>query len=203
MEFFSVLHFFYKFDTMITNKLSLNIPDILTPCVLRIEDTSIYNDLMPYVCPRVQVQIPGFKDCAVFTEVGNSNTQVKKNFVLNLSACNLGIQSNNCDSQFDTLPDGVYVIKYSNSPNDALFVEYNHLRVNLLKVKIKQYLSELTLAACEPSVEVEEKFKHLMKINQYIDAAKAKAEWDLDVDGAVALYGYAKKLLDEYSCKLF
>jgi hypothetical protein len=188
---------------MITNKLNLNIPDILTPCVLRIEDLSIYNELMPYVCPTVQVKIPGFDECAVFTQDGDEATTVHKNFVLNLSACNLGLQSQNCTSEFETIPDGVYTITYSLSPNDKLYVEYDHLRVTNIKLRLKKELCELDLAACEPSVEVFDKLKQLNLINDYLDAAKAKVEFCNDSENGVILYAYADKLLSEYSCKLY
>lgn len=185
---------------MATNSLSLNIPDIMTDCVLRIEDTSIYDPLMPYVCPTVQVLVPGYRDCVTFNDT--TIPAVGKNFIFNLSACNLGVQTSCCGDEFHTIPDGIYVIKYALSPFDKMYVEYNHLRVTTLRKQLKEEWCKLKLSACEPIPETQDNFLALMEITGYIDAAKAKAEYCLDAEQAMVLYNYAKKLLDKYSCKL-
>ena len=118
---------------MATNSLSLNIPDVMTDCVLRIEDTSAYNSLMPYICPTLQILVPGYKNCVSFNDEVTSSPLVAQNFIFNLSACNLGVQQANCGNDYDVIPDGIYVIKYSLSPNDKSYVEYNHLRVTAIK----------------------------------------------------------------------
>jgi len=192
--------FLFNNTCMATNSLSLNIPNIMTDCVFRIEDTSIYSSLMPYICPTVQVLVPGYSDCVTFNDT--TVPKVIQGFVFNLSACDLNIQTANCGSEFDPLPDGIYVIKYSLSPNDKMYVEYNHLRVTSLRTKLKQEWCNLKLSACEPIPETQNKFLSLMAITGYIDAAQAKAEYCLDASQAMVLYNYAKKLLDNYSCKI-
>lgn len=197
----SLFSFFFNFDIM-TNKLSLNIPDIQTDCILRIEDTSWYDPIMPYVCPTLQVLVPGFKDCVEF----NSTTVpivVEKGFIFNLNACELKLQSGQCGVLFNELPDGVYVIKYSISPNEQLYVEYNHLRITAIKKQLKAELCKLQLGACEPGAETDAKFKDLMRISGYIDAAKASVEYCLDAEKGMVIFNYAKKLLDAFSCKIF
>lgn len=186
---------------MATNLLSLNIPDIMTDCVFRIEDTSLYEPLMPYICPTVQVLVPGYKDCVTFNDT--TVPTVGKNFIFNLSACDLEIQKSQCGSEFNSLPDGIYVIKYALSPFEKMYVEYNHLRVTGLKKKLKAEFCKLKLSACEPIPETKSKFDELMQITAYIEAAKAKAEFCLDADQAMVLYNYANKLMSQYSCKLF
>jgi len=186
---------------MATNKLLLNIPDILTDCVLRIEDTSVYAALMPYVCPTVQVTVPGFKDCVTFN---NTTTPlIGKGFILNLTACDLELQQESCGTKYNVLPDGIYTVRYSMSPNDRLYVEYDHLRVSVIKHKLKGEWNKLKLGACEPRADIENKFKELMIITSYIDAAKANADYCLDRNKSMALYNYAKKKLNEFSCKIF
>jgi hypothetical protein len=197
---FSLFSIFFKIQNMATNSLSLNIPDIMTDCVLRIEDTSIYDPLMPYICPTVQVLVPGYKDCVTFNDT--TVPAVGANFILNLSACNLKVQTNRCGDEFYPLPDGIYVIKYALSPHDKMYVEYNHLRVTALRKQLKEEWCKLKLSACEPIPETEDKFNALMEITGYIDAAKAKAEYCLKAEEAMVLYNYAKKLLDKFSCKL-
>lgn len=184
-----------------TNKLSLNIPDIQTDCILRIEDTSWYDPIMPYVCPTLQVLVPGFKDCVEFNE--STSKVVGKGFIFNLNACELKLQSGQCGVLFNEIPDGVYVIKYSISPNEQLYVEYNHLRTTAIKKQLKAELCKLQLGACEPGAEIDARFKDLMRISGYIDAAKASVEYCLDAEKGMVIYNYAKKLLDNYSCKIF
>jgi hypothetical protein len=186
---------------MATNSLSLNIPNIMTDCILRIEDTSVYEPLLPYICPTVQVLVPGYRDCVTFNDT--TVPTVDKGFIFNLTACDLKVQSAHCGTEFDALPDGIYVIKYSMSPNDRMYVEYNHLRVTALRAKLKEQWCNLKLSACEPIPETKEKFLSLMEITGYIDAAQAKAEYCLDHEQAMVLYNYAKKLLDGYCCKLY
>ena len=193
--------FLFKTKTMATNKLSLNIPDIMTDCILRIEDTSVYEPLMPYNCPTVQIMVPGF---STYKTLDNTTTPViGKGFILNLTACNLNLQTSDCGSIYNSIPDGVYTVKYSIQPNDRLYVEYNHLRVTALKRQLQKQLCSLNMAGCEPSVEVMAKFNELMKISGYIDAAKAKVEYCHNVDQGMLIFNYAKKLLDKFSCQLF
>jgi len=186
---------------MATNSLSLNIPDIMTDCILRVEDTSVYEPLLPYVCPTLQILVPGYRDCVTLNDT--TVPKVDKGFIFNLTACDLKVQTSCCGTEFDPLPDGIYVIKYSTSPHDRMFVEYNHLRVTCLRKKLKEEWCNLKLSACEPIPQTKEKFLALMEITGFIDAAKAKAEYCLDSEQAMVLYNYAKKLLDNYSCKLF
>lgn len=186
---------------MATNKLALNIPDIMTDCILRVEDLSVYEPLMPYTCPTLQITVPGFNQCVTL----NSSTipAVGKGFVFNLTACDLQLQTMDCGVEYNVLPDGVYVINYSLSPNDRLYVEYNHLRVTALRKQLRAEWCKLKLSACEPIPETKLKFNDLMEITGYIDAAKAAAEYCLDVKKGMELYNYAKKLLDKFSCKVY
>lgn len=186
---------------MATNKLSLNIPDIMTGCVIRVEDTSVYEVLMPYVCPTLQVTVPGYSDCVTFTNI--TTPAVAKGFVFNLTACNLETQFSECGVNFDSLPDGIYTFNYSMSPNDRLFVEYDHLRVTAINKKIKLQLCELQLSACQPSPTVTSKLNHLMTIMSYVEAAKAKVEFCDNTKEGMILYNYANKLIDEFNCKIF
>jgi hypothetical protein len=186
---------------MATNVLRLNIPDIMTDCILRIEDTSVYSDVMPYSCPTVQIMSPGFNNWITFDDT--TPIKIEKNFILNLTACDLQLQMDLCGEQLNPLSDGVYTIKYSNSPNDRLFIENYHLRVTKLRNQLKQAWCDLKLSACEPIPEVKAKFNDLMTITGYIDAAKAKVEYCLNIEEGMVLYNYAKKLLDNFSCKLY
>ena len=148
---------------MATNSLSLNIPNIMTDCVLRIEDTSVYDLLMPYVCPTVQVLVPGYRDCITFNDT--TFPPIYKGFILNLTACDLKIQTECCGTEFHSLPDGIYVIKYALSPHDKMYVEYNHLRVTALRKQLKEEWCKLKLSACEPIPETKSPLERIVAVN--------------------------------------
>ena len=43
--------------------------------------------------------------------------KVDKNFDMCLTACTLALQTTNCGVTQEKIPDGIYIIKYSVSPN--------------------------------------------------------------------------------------
>jgi hypothetical protein len=178
---------------MAKHTLSLEIPDTLNDCILRVIDTSLYADKPPVDCPYLDVQGPGFS-CAVRLDVepGFCN--------LNLTACDLELQTENCGTIFNTLPDGVYVIRYSIAPNEYVFVEYNHLRTTEALNKLNEVLCALDVSNCDPLPEVKEKLKELRLIEMLLKAAKAKVEYCHNPSQGMDLYDYAKKRLDKLAC---
>lgn len=181
---------------MANHVLSLELPDTMNKCILRIVDTSVYNELSPVKCPVLQVALPGFTYSVAFDQ-----TRIQTGFSLNLTACDLQVQTVNCGEKFNDLPDGIYVIKYSVSPNDIVYVEYNHLRITNALTKYQTLFCNLDLAACDPSTEIKAKLHKLRLIRSYLDAAKAKVEYCHEADKGMALYNYAVKLLDNMSCR--
>lgn len=180
---------------MARHVLNLEAPDTLNCTILRVEDTSIYTDSINIECPILEITLPGFK-----SPVQLGEAEITHGFMLNLTACDLGVQTSGCGTDYDNLPDGIYIIKYSVSPNDSVYVEYNHLRVSKLLSNYKNILCELDLADCDPGKEKEDKLKQLRLINQYIDAAKAKVEICHEPKKGMELYTYAKKLLSKFNC---
>lgn len=175
--------------------LSLEAPDTLNSKILRVIDTSIYATDMAPECPVLEVTLPGFK-----LPVQLGEDVISTGFSLNLTACDLEIQTEDCGTNYKSLPDGIYIIKYSVSPNDVVFVEYNHLRVTKLLNNYNNILCGLDVAGCEPSVETQGKLDQLTKIKQMIDAAKAKVEVCHEPMKGMELYTYAKKLLSKFDC---
>lgn len=108
---------------MANHVLSLEVPDTMNKCVLRIMDTSIYNTQKPPTCQLLQITPPGWTRPIEFNE-----GVISPGFSVNLTACDLEMQTVNCGSSYSDLPDGIYIIKYSVAPNDIVYVEYNHLR---------------------------------------------------------------------------
>jgi hypothetical protein len=97
---------------------------------------------------------------------------MESQFNLILNACTLGLQSSGCGTTSERLPDGIYVIRYSVSPNDRVYVEYHYLRVCQTLNKYFHELCELELSACEPEADVKEDLAELRLIKSFIDAAK-------------------------------
>lgn len=179
---------------MANHVLSLEVPDVLNTCIIKLFDTSVYATGMPVVCPTLDITVPGFNYA--------SELSVTPGFNLTLTACDLGLQSNGCDtSEYANLPDGVYIIKYSVSPNEFVFVEYNHLRITQALNKYYNILCELDVADCDPPAHVEEKLKQLRAIKTFLDAAKAKVEFCHEPDKGMRIYNYALKLLNKIDCK--
>jgi hypothetical protein len=173
--------------------LSLEAPDTLNKKIFRIVDMSVYNQNVPVECELLEVTLPGFATPATFSGISTG-------FMLNLTACDLEVQTQNCGSDYLDLPDGVYIIKYSLSPADIIYVEYNHLRTSCIMNAYLQQLCKVQLNDCAPGSEIEAKLKLLGEIRTYIDAAKAKVEICHEPQKGMELYTYAKKLLTKFDC---
>ena len=104
-----------------------------------------------------------------------------------------------CGTNSDRLPDGIYTIRYSVSPNDKVYVEYHYLRVCQITNKYFNELCKLEMAACEPQADVKDQLNELRLIKSFIDAAKAKVEQCDDLQEGMELLMYAQKKLHNYS----
>jgi hypothetical protein len=174
--------------------LSLEVPTVMNTCIISILDTSIYSPLMPVSCPTLNVTVPGFNYSTQLTTVQGANTI--------LTACDLQLQTQGCGGTvFSDLPDGIYVIKYSVSPNDTVFVIYNHLRITRALNIYNNILCKLDLAACEPPASIQKKLEILKMAKMYLDAAKAKVEFCHEPTHGMTLYNYALKIMRKIECK--
>src|SRR5690349_6932993 len=98
--------------------LSLDIRDTCNLGILLIDDTSTYDSLLPVACPNLQITPAGYT-------VPASIEPTTAGFRLVLNACTIGIvNSTQCGQSLPELPDGIWRIRYSVSPNDKVFVEY-------------------------------------------------------------------------------
>jgi hypothetical protein len=180
---------------MAKHVLSLDVIESMNCDILRIDDTSVYAEDLPVECPILNITTPGAN---YSVELGEQ--QIQPGFRINATACLLELQTTGCGTEFKCLPDGIYVLKYSVSPNDKVYVEYNHLRTCKLRNRYDKILCELDLSDCEPDSETEKKLALLKKIDMYIKAAKAKVEICHEPAKGMQLYTYAKKLLDKFLC---
>lgn len=194
---YTLLSFFFIFKSKtMRHVLSFEAPKTMNCSILRLIDTSVYSPDVPIECPILNITLPGFNHSV---ELGED--QIASGFSLILTACNLEVQTEGCGTTYSALPDGVYVLKYSVSPNDQVYVEYNHLRTTKLRIRYQKILCELDIANCEPSSAVEKKMDLLKQIDMYIQAAEAKVETCLDPKKGMQLYTYAKDLLAKFDCK--
>jgi len=181
---------------MARHVLSLEVPDTMNKSILRIMDTSIYAPNLDVKCQLLQVTLPGFAVPENF-----EYPQIEEGFALNLTACDFGVQTTECGTNYWDLSDGIYIIKYSVSPNELVYVEYNHLRITQALWRYNNLLCEMDYPSCEPSAEMKDKLNRLRLIRTYLDAAKAKVEYCHQPDRGMMLYNYAIKMLDKLDCK--
>ena len=180
---------------MANHVLSLEAPDTLNTKILRIVDTSMYSGNIPVECALLSVTAPGFSYSVEFTDA-----MVPQGFSLNLNACDLELQTQNCGSAYADLPDGIYILRYSVSPNDVVYVEYNHLRMTSILNCYNHILCELDIAGCDPDADKTKKLEVLGQVRMYLDAAKAKVEICHEPAKGMELYTYAQKLLSKFNC---
>jgi hypothetical protein len=187
---------------MAQHVLSLEAPDTMNKCILRIVDTSIYNEDIPLSCPVLWITVPGFQYSVQFTDDNTSANaiEITPGFIFNLTACDLELQSSGCGTYYNDLPDGIYAIKYAVSPVEHVYVEYNHLRITKALYKYQSLLCELDLGACDPKDKQKENLNKLRMAKMYLDAAKAQVEYCHQSKKGMELYNYALKLMDKISC---
>ena len=171
------------------HKLCFDVPDTSCPHVLKIIDASIYDDSLNVECIRLDVYLPG-------SVIPIYITDFDKDFNLSLSAVDLKLQDPGEDTTM-ILPDGIYKIRYSVSPNEYVYKEKYHLRTTLLDNQYYHELCKIQLESCEPTKEQHEKLHNLRYIRLYIDAAKAKAEHCDSPLQAVDMMLYAERLLNK------
>lgn len=174
----------------IKHTLALDIPDTACETILRVWDASVYGQGLDVDCPRLDIWLPGFTAPVYYTDL-------TPGFVKNLNAIDLGFQHPQDDCAVN-LPDGIYKIRYSVSPNDKVFVEYYHLRTTRITNMYYRELCKVQLEPCEPTAETHQKLHDLRYIKMYIDAAKAKAEYCHSPKQATDMLAYAEKLLEKY-----
>jgi hypothetical protein len=172
------------------HQLSLEVPDTNNCSVFRIFDTSIYDTHVPVTCGTLEITSPGYNQPV--------SIEVLPLFNLVLNGCTLGIQTSGCGTMSERLPDGIYTIRYSVSPNSQVFVQYHYLRICQTNNKYFNELCKLELAACEPQPDVKEQLDELRLIKSFIDAAKAKVEQCDDLQQGMDLFMYAQKRLQKF-----
>lgn len=175
------------------HQLALDIPDTLTTCVFRVIDTSIYSDLAPIQCTKLQITPPGFTTPFEINDLTPGFSDA-------ISACALGLQTTNCGNTYNNFSDGVYIVRYSVSPNDIVFVEYNHLRITDALNRINNLLCCLDIKPCDPEPPMREKLREIQLMQTMLKAAKAKVEYCHNPGQGMDIYNYVDHKLRKLAC---
>tara|TARA_R110000868_G_scaffold226197_1_gene478760 strand:- start:1201 stop:1776 length:576 start_codon:yes stop_codon:yes gene_type:complete len=172
--------------------LSLEIPTVSNCELLCIKDTSQYATELAVDCEELLITLPGYSVPVLI--------KVDKGFDMCLTACVLALQKTQCGTIQQRLPDGIYIIRYSVSPNSKVFVEYNHLRTTSLLTDYYQVLCDLNIDACQPETSKQELLSEMNFIRTMIDAAVANVEYCQSSAQGMQLYSYAKQRLSKVNC---
>ncbi len=172
--------------------LSLEIPAVSNCELLCIKDTSQYNPDLAVDCEELLITLPGYSVPVLI--------KVDKKFDMCLTACTLALQTKKCGTTQEKIPDGIYVIKYSVSPNSKVYVEYNHLRVTRLLTTYYEVLCDLDVHACQPNSEKQALLSEMSYIRTMIDAAVSNVEYCQSSAQGMQLYNYAKTRLNKIAC---
>jgi hypothetical protein len=181
---------YFHLSTM-RHTLSLHIPEHYNEELLLLKDTSSYA-MSPLVsCERIDIIRPG-------THVPIS-IDVQRGFDLSLNSSHLNYTEETSD--FATIPDGIYHIRYSVSPNDKVFVEYYYLRTIAIENLYHNLLCKVDLAGFDPHQDVKNKLNEFKLLKMYINTAKAKVENCHELQEGVNILNYVKKILDRIGNK--
>ena len=172
--------------------LSLEIPAVSNCDLLCIKDTSQYSNELAVDCEELLITLPGYSVPVLI--------KVDSKFDMCLTACTLALQKDDCGTKQQKLPDGVYIVKYSVSPNSKVYVEYNHLRVTRLLTTYYEVLCELEVQACQPMSDKQALLAEMSYIKTLIDAAVANVEYCSSAEHGMQLYNYAKTRLNKIAC---
>lgn len=172
--------------------LSLEIPAVSNCELLCIKDTSQYNKDLAVDCEELLITLPGYTVPVLI--------KVDKDFDMCLTACTLALQTTNCGVTQEKIPDGIYIVKYSVSPNSKVYVEYNHLRVTRLLNTYYEVLCDLDVQACQPNSTKQDLLAEMSYIRTMIDAAVSNVEYCQSSAQGIQLYNYAKERLNKIAC---
>lgn len=158
--------------------------------ILHLFDTSAYAGQLEITCPRLEIYVPGFKTPRLLEPIAYFN--------LAINAITLDLVSPD-SSLLPALPDGIYHIKYSISPNDLVDVEFDYLRTTIFEKELFRLRCALDIDQCTPSSETGSKLKLIQEMDEYLKAAVAAVEHCDDVEQGLTLFIYAKKLYERYT----
>jgi len=160
--------------------------------IFLLNDISIYAPSVPLLCPTLEILAPGFQTPTVLTIVPGSN--------LVLNACSLGVLNQTaCTTCAPDLEDGIYHVRYSVSPNNQVFVEYNILRIVHAWNRLNDVLCDLGLKCQTPGKELQNTIQQCAIIREYLIAAKTLVEDQHQNQDGINIYRFAYSLIEKLS----
>jgi len=175
--------------------LSLNIPDVSNEGIFVIEDLSVYTSLLSIQCPELQILPPGYSVPSVVDGF-------LPGFRLVLNACTMGIMTAaNCATSCPALPDGIWNIRYSVSPNAVVYVEYNYMRTTHAMIMLMELYCSVGMKPCLPDQETIYQVQQLDLIRDYLVTAKGLVEQENKPKDGMDLYRYAITLMNKLSSR--
>jgi hypothetical protein len=184
--------------------LQLNFPDCTNEGVFLIDDISIYDGgsailtsgttgtYLPVTCPNLQITPPGFISPTQISIIPSSH--------IILNACSMGVLGTNaCSDGCPNLPDGMYNVRYSVSPNDQVYVEYKVMRITSAWNRCMAMLCKLNLECNLPDKDLQYQLSLIDIIKNYLLSAKVTVENEHQFTDGMNQYRYAVQLMDKMS----
>lgn len=156
----------------------------------RIKDSSYYNPSLPVTCIHLEILPPTAKVPVEF--------EMTTYFDAVFNTANLKIQTNSREC-LNSLPDGIYYIKYSINPNNKLYVEYNYLHNcnqydKYIDLVCKTFSNKCNFTKSDFSSKIEE----IQNLKTMIDSSKYLVEICGNADEGMRVYDEINSLLDKY-----
>jgi len=172
------------------HQLFLNFPEHCNEGIFRVEDSSIYAGAPSPSgsCFTLEITPPGFTSPTVIQGL-------LPGFELFLNACQIGIQALGCEDNCPIIQDGIYHVRYSLSPNDKVYVEYNVFRIMHFLNKWYKASCWINDTACSPSNDNLVLIRELQLIHNQVLTAQHLCEDLHDYETAMEMYKYAYKQL--------
>ena len=179
---------------MAKHQLFLNFPENVNEGILQVEDSSIYmtSPSPSGSCFTLEITPPGYTAPTVLSIQSPG-------FRLFLNACQIGIQLTGCDDQCPLIGDGIYHFRYSVSPNDKVYAEYNMLRVVCILNKYYKTLCWINDTPCSPTNDTLVLIREMQLIHSQILTAQHLCDDIHDYETAMEMYRYTLKKLQEIS----
>lgn len=160
--------------------------------IFHLFDASEYSVALKVDCATLEITIPGYKDARMLTVEKHFNTAFNAKTLALIPLKSIDLVN---------LPDGIYHVKYSVSPNTLVYVEYDFMRTVLLDQKIEDLRCNIKLRACSPSEDTLEIIKLIDEIDSYKLGAIANVESCGELGIGIELLIYANQLLDKITNK--
>lgn len=175
--------------------LSINIPPVTNEAIFLVDDTSIYDSVLPVGNMNIQITPPGANSPTVITPGA-------RGFRLILNACMLGVAPvGSCSDICPNIPDGIYGVRYSVSPNSKVFVEYLYLRIVSAMNRQRTLLYKMNLPCCLPDKEQEYALNCLNIIEDYLISAQVNVNDKGTPSDGINQYRYAIELMNKLSTR--